>query len=95
MNTQRTDYTKLVEALGALSEQLETISEKLRVYDIALGFFELNYPDQASIFNFCIDQVAPLPELQHAVSPEIQTSIANLYELAARVFQASSNPPKS
>ena len=94
MNIEQTDYTKLVGALGAMSEQLETLCERLRVYDAALGFVESNYSHEANIFKFCMTQVAPLAELQSAVSPELQALIANLHELAARVFQASSNPPK-
>jgi hypothetical protein len=89
------EYDKLVEALGTLSEQLETICAKLRAYDLALGFAGLNYSREAGIFKFCMTQVAPLPELQSAVSPELQALIANLHELAVRVFQASSNPPKT
>ena len=70
-----------------------TIQEKLRVYDTALGFAELNDPSTAGVFKFYMAQ-AQLEEMKSASSLEHKVLFEEVRKHVVHVFQASSNPPK-
>jgi hypothetical protein len=87
------EYDRLVASLNDLSIHFDMVTEKLRIYDTARRMMESDYKPQAAILKFCMEQAERLPELRNSASPEYKAMIQNLRELAAHVFQASSNPP--
>jgi hypothetical protein len=94
MSIDQAEYTKLVASLQKLSEYLDAVQEKLRVYDTALGFAKLNDPTTASTFEFYMAQTQ-LEEMKNASSLEHKVLFEQIRGHVARVFQASSSLPIS
>lgn len=92
--SRQTDYDQLVSALEDLSNHLNEVHKQLKIYDSAFRFFKANNPKQASLLDDAVTMATHIPEVQNAASPEYASLIQTSFELAARVFQASSNPPK-
>jgi hypothetical protein len=80
-------------SLSELAGYLDRITNRLRIYDTAMGMAELNNPGEATIFKFWMTQAENLPELKP--SREYELVLQRLRELFARVAQESKNPRAS
>lgn len=88
--TSQADYAELVLSLQKLSEQLDALEQRLRIYDKALRFGESNNPSIALTFKGWME-IVQTPGLPDFASFEHKETVHTIAAIAAQLFQASSN----